>query len=111
MTSNNKGVTIQEMGSQGLHVEEDGVGNHGGEKVGKDEVGARRVADQAQGHDGPPDARLDEQEDGEADGEDGEGRDDEGVRPCEVSVERHDGAGEYDRTKAWRDKAGNLVGR
>lgn len=65
----------------GLHVEEDGVGEDGGDKVGQEEVCAGGLADEVEGHDGQGDAGFDVEECREGDCRDGEGGYDDGVRP------------------------------
>ncbi len=67
------------------HVEQDRVGEEGGYMVCEYEVHVGLLADEVERHDGPRGEGLVVEERGEADGEDGEGGDDEGVRPCDGS--------------------------
>ncbi|KAM9877779.1 hypothetical protein VDGL01_08154 [Verticillium dahliae] len=65
------------------HVEEDGVGEDRGERVGKDEVHARRVPDEMERHDGTRGQRLAVEKGREGDGKGDERRHDERMGPCE----------------------------
>jgi hypothetical protein len=63
------------------HVEDDGVDGDCADEVGEDEVAARGAGEDVERHDGAGGTGFDVDEEGGADDEDGEGGEDEGVRP------------------------------
>lgn len=63
------------------HVEDDGVDGDCADEVGEDEVAARGAGEEVERHDGAGGVEFDVDEEGRADDEDGEGGENQGVRP------------------------------
>lgn len=71
----------------GLHVEADGVGEHGCDEVCKNEVCPRGFLNEVEGHDGHGGAGFEPEEGWEGDGSEGERGEDDGMGPCEMKCE------------------------